>query len=101
MQQDFFGKLMEVFRVCEDLENMDGLHMIFKIIKGISQYSLLCHFNFSPFLLKFVIFYIYVCSPAVLLNSTQIFERLFSDELMMDIIGTLECKFIKHFFFSS
>ncbi|ESW10978.1 hypothetical protein PHAVU_009G255000 [Phaseolus vulgaris] len=59
--QDFFGKLMEVFRVCEDLENMDGLHMIFKIIKGI-----------------------------ILLNSTQIFERLFSDELMMDIIGTLE-----------
>jgi len=44
MQQDFFRKLMEVFRVCEDLENMDGLHMIFKIIKGISQYSLLCHF---------------------------------------------------------
>ncbi|XP_017409810.1 uncharacterized protein LOC108322293 isoform X2 [Vigna angularis] len=59
--QDFFRKLIEVFRVCEDLENMDGLHMIFKIIKGI-----------------------------ILLNSTQIFERLFSDELMMDIIGTLE-----------
>ncbi|QCE13337.1 Armadillo-type fold [Vigna unguiculata] len=59
--QDFFRKLMEVFRVCEDLENMDGLHMIFKIIKGI-----------------------------ILLNSTQIFEHLFSDELMMDIIGTLE-----------
>ncbi|XP_014499046.1 serine/threonine-protein phosphatase 4 regulatory subunit 3 [Vigna radiata var. radiata] len=59
--QDFFRKLIEVFRVCEELENMDGLHMIFKIIKGI-----------------------------ILLNSTQIFERLFSDELMMDIIGTLE-----------
>ncbi|KHG17695.1 Serine/threonine-protein phosphatase 4 regulatory subunit 3 [Gossypium arboreum] len=36
MQQDFFQKLMELFRICEDLENMDGLHMIFKIVKGIS-----------------------------------------------------------------
>ncbi|KAL1162268.1 hypothetical protein V6Z11_A07G190500 [Gossypium hirsutum] len=34
--QDFFQKLMELFRICEDLENMDGLHMIFKIVKGIS-----------------------------------------------------------------
>ncbi|KAK7246311.1 hypothetical protein RIF29_41175 [Crotalaria pallida] len=59
--QDFFRKLVEVFRVCEDLENMDGLHMIFKIVKGI-----------------------------ILLNSTQIFERIFSDEYIMDIIGALE-----------
>ncbi|XP_027339154.1 serine/threonine-protein phosphatase 4 regulatory subunit 3-like isoform X3 [Abrus precatorius] len=59
--QDFFRKLMELFRVCEDLENMDGLHMIFKIIKGI-----------------------------ILLNSTQIFERILSDEFIVDIIGALE-----------
>ncbi|KAK7329535.1 hypothetical protein VNO77_23705 [Canavalia gladiata] len=59
--KDFFRKLIEVFRVCEDLENMDGLHMIFKIIKGI-----------------------------ILLNSTQIFERIFNDEFIMDIIGALE-----------
>ncbi|XP_057429694.1 uncharacterized protein LOC130722858 [Lotus japonicus] len=59
--QDFFRKLIEVFRVCEDLEDMDSLHMIFKIIKGI-----------------------------ILLNSTQIFERIFSDEFIMDIIGALE-----------
>ncbi|KAL1320815.1 hypothetical protein HN51_065522 [Arachis hypogaea] len=59
--QDFFRKLMELFRRCEDLENIDGLHMIFKIVKGI-----------------------------ILLNSTQIFERIFSDEFIMDIIGSLE-----------
>jgi protein phosphatase-4 regulatory subunit 3 len=59
--QDFFRKLVEVFRVCEDLENTDGLHMIFKIMKGI-----------------------------ILLNSTQIFERMFIDEFIMDIIGALE-----------
>ncbi|KAK5811428.1 hypothetical protein PVK06_026759 [Gossypium arboreum] len=34
--QDFFQKLVELFRICEDLENIDGLHMIFKIVKGIS-----------------------------------------------------------------
>ncbi|KAH9683760.1 Binding protein [Citrus sinensis] len=61
MQQDFFRKLMDLFRICEDLENIDGLHMIFKIIKGI-----------------------------ILLNSPQIFEKIFGDELMMDIIGSLE-----------
>ncbi|PPS16775.1 hypothetical protein GOBAR_AA03780 [Gossypium barbadense] len=61
MQQDFFQKLMELFRICEDLENIDGLHMIFKIIKGI-----------------------------ILLNSPQVFEKIFGDELIMDIIGSLE-----------
>lgn len=59
--QYFFRKLMDLFRICEDLENIDGLHMIFKIVKGI-----------------------------ILLNSPQIFEKVFGDELMMDIIGSLE-----------
>ncbi|KAK8572064.1 hypothetical protein V6N13_047686 [Hibiscus sabdariffa] len=59
--QDFFQKLMELFRMCEDLENMDDLYMIFKIVKGI-----------------------------ILLNSAQVFEKIFGDELIMDIIGSLE-----------
>lgn len=59
--QDFFRKLMDLFRICEDLENIDGLHMIYKIVKGI-----------------------------ILLNSPQIFEKIFGDELIMDIIGSLE-----------
>ncbi|PPS11015.1 hypothetical protein GOBAR_AA09624 [Gossypium barbadense] len=53
MQQDFFQKLVELFRICEDLENMD-----------------------------------------VLLNSAQIFEKIFGDELIRDIIGSLECNYI-------
>ncbi|XP_022955487.1 serine/threonine-protein phosphatase 4 regulatory subunit 3-like isoform X2 [Cucurbita moschata] len=61
LNDDFFRKLTNLFRVCEDLENIDGLHMIFKIFRGI-----------------------------VLLNSPQIFEKIFSDELIMDIIGSLE-----------
>ncbi|PSS01531.1 Serine/threonine-protein phosphatase 4 regulatory subunit like [Actinidia chinensis var. chinensis] len=59
--QDFFRKLMDLFRICEDLENIDGLHMIFKIVRGI-----------------------------ILLNSPQVFEKIFGDELIMDIIGSLE-----------
>ncbi|KAL2464217.1 hypothetical protein Fot_52173 [Forsythia ovata] len=57
----FFGKLMDLFRICEDMENIDSLRMIFKIVKGI-----------------------------ILLNSPQILEKIFGDELIMDIIGCLE-----------
>ncbi|KAG8370504.1 hypothetical protein BUALT_Bualt14G0123700 [Buddleja alternifolia] len=59
--QFFFRKLVELFRVCEDLENIDDLHLIFRIVRGI-----------------------------ILLNSSQIFEKIFGDELIMDIIGCLE-----------
>ncbi|KAA3481165.1 serine/threonine-protein phosphatase 4 regulatory subunit 3-like isoform X1 [Gossypium australe] len=59
--QAFFQKLMELFRICEDLEDVDGLHMIFKIVKGI-----------------------------IMLNSPQVFEKIFGDELIIDIIGSLE-----------
>ncbi|KAK1390392.1 serine/threonine-protein phosphatase 4 regulatory subunit 3-like [Heracleum sosnowskyi] len=59
--QDFFRKLIDLFRICEDLEDVDGLHLIFKIVRGI-----------------------------VLFNSAQIFERIFGEELIMDICGCLE-----------
>ncbi|KFK38130.1 hypothetical protein AALP_AA3G073500 [Arabis alpina] len=58
---DFFRNLMGVFKICEDLENVEGLHMIFNIVKGI-----------------------------ILLNSSQILEKIFGDELIMEIIGCLE-----------
>ncbi|CAN6922025.1 unnamed protein product [Brassica oleracea] len=58
---DFFRNLMDVFKICEDLENVDGLHMIFNIVKGI-----------------------------ILLNSSQILEKIFGDEMIMEIIGCLE-----------
>ncbi|KAM3338171.1 serine/threonine-protein phosphatase 4 regulatory subunit 3 isoform X1 [Capsicum galapagoense] len=59
--QDFFGKLMDLFRICEDLENVESLHIIFKIVRGI-----------------------------ILLNSSQILEKIFGDELILDIVGCLE-----------
>lgn len=59
--RDFFPKLVDIFRTCEDLENIDDLHMIFKLVKGI-----------------------------ILLNSPSIFDKIFSDEFILDIIGALE-----------
>eukprot|EP00252_Welwitschia_mirabilis_P024331 TRINITY_DN717_c0_g2_i1.p1 TRINITY_DN717_c0_g2~~TRINITY_DN717_c0_g2_i1.p1 ORF type:complete len:362 (-),score=81.98 TRINITY_DN717_c0_g2_i1:121-1206(-) len=59
--RSFIPKLLDVFRMCEDLENEEGLHLIYKIIKGI-----------------------------ILLNSNQIFERIFNDDYIMDIVGALE-----------
>ncbi|XP_073100604.1 uncharacterized protein [Elaeis guineensis] len=59
--QEFFPRLLDLFRMCEDLENVDGLHMIFRLVKGI-----------------------------ILLNSPQIFDRIFGDEFILDIIGSLE-----------
>ncbi|KAI3932194.1 hypothetical protein MKW92_034476 [Papaver armeniacum] len=57
----FFPKLLDLFRMCEDLEDMDALRTIFRLVKGI-----------------------------ILLNSPQIFDKIFSDKFIMDIIGTLE-----------
>ncbi|PNT71753.1 hypothetical protein BRADI_2g34980v3 [Brachypodium distachyon] len=59
--RDFFPKIVKLFRTCEGLGDMDGLHMIFKLIKAI-----------------------------ISLNSSAIFDVIFSDDLILDIIGALE-----------
>ncbi|XP_061560786.1 serine/threonine-protein phosphatase 4 regulatory subunit 3 isoform X2 [Phycodurus eques] len=59
--EGYIRKLLELFRVCEDLENQEGLHHLYEIIKGI-----------------------------FLLNRTALFEVMFSDECIMDVIGCLE-----------
>ncbi len=57
----YIRKLLELFRVCEDLENREGLHHLYDVIKGI-----------------------------FLLNRTALFEVMFSEECIMDVIGCLE-----------
>uniref|UniRef100_A0A8D3B4M9 Serine/threonine-protein phosphatase 4 regulatory subunit 3 n=1 Tax=Scophthalmus maximus TaxID=52904 RepID=A0A8D3B4M9_SCOMX len=59
--EGYIRKLLELFRLCEDLENREGLHHIYEIIKGI-----------------------------FLLNRTALFEVMFSEECIMDVIGCLE-----------
>uniref|UniRef100_A0A4W3JC77 SMEK homolog 1 n=1 Tax=Callorhinchus milii TaxID=7868 RepID=A0A4W3JC77_CALMI len=59
--EGYIKKLLELFHVCEDLENVEGLHHLYEIIKGI-----------------------------FLLNRTALFEVMFSEECIMDVIGCLE-----------
>uniref|UniRef100_A0A0E0KYP8 Uncharacterized protein n=1 Tax=Oryza punctata TaxID=4537 RepID=A0A0E0KYP8_ORYPU len=58
---DFFPQLVNLFRTCESSGNMDALHMIFRLVKGI-----------------------------ILLNSSAIYDRIFSDDFILEIIGALE-----------
>ncbi|GAB1302259.1 Serine/threonine-protein phosphatase 4 regulatory subunit 3A [Apodemus speciosus] len=59
--EGYVKKLLELYHVCEDLENIEGLHHLYEIIKGI-----------------------------FLLDRTALFEVIFSEECIMDVIGCLE-----------
>ncbi|KAL4630409.1 serine/threonine-protein phosphatase 4 regulatory subunit 3A-like isoform X1 [Arapaima gigas] len=59
--EGYIRKLLQLFHVCEELENRDGLHQLYEITKGI-----------------------------FLLNRTALFEVMFSEECIMDVIGCLE-----------
>jgi protein phosphatase-4 regulatory subunit 3 len=60
-QEDYIHKLIELFHVCEDLENDSGLHHLYEIFK--------------------VIF---------LLNQTSLYEVMFHDDVIFDVVGVLE-----------
>jgi protein phosphatase-4 regulatory subunit 3 len=59
--EDYVKKLVELFQVCEDAENVDALHRLYPVFKSI-----------------------------FLLNKTSLFEILFSDDLALSVIGALE-----------
>jgi hypothetical protein len=40
----YIRKLMEIFRICEERGNTEGLRMMFKVVKGLSK-SKLAHFS--------------------------------------------------------
>jgi hypothetical protein len=44
IQQMYIRKLMEIFRICEERGNTEGLRMMFKVVKGLSK-SKLAHFS--------------------------------------------------------
>ncbi|CAF1639016.1 unnamed protein product, partial [Adineta ricciae] len=58
---NYVRKLIDLFRICEDLDNLESLHQLYEIIRSI--------------------FY---------LNKSTLFEILFGDEFIMDVIGCLE-----------
>lgn len=59
----YLKRLLDLFRFSEDLENTEGLHLMYKIVKGI-----------------------------IMLNDNSIFEIIFRDDCIMDIVGALECE---------
>uniref|UniRef100_A0A4W3GQJ7 Protein phosphatase 4 regulatory subunit 3C n=1 Tax=Callorhinchus milii TaxID=7868 RepID=A0A4W3GQJ7_CALMI len=59
--ESYIKKLLQLFQVCEDLENTEGLHHLYEIIRGI-----------------------------LFLNKAALFEVMFSDECIMDVVGCLE-----------
>ncbi|TRY72392.1 hypothetical protein TCAL_08442 [Tigriopus californicus] len=59
--EGYIKKLLNVFRMCEDLDNMDGLHHLYEIFKNI-----------------------------FLLNKNALFELMFAEDTIFDVIGCLE-----------
>ena len=54
LQREFFPKLVDLFRMCEDLENMEDLHMMFRLVRGISKYlQFLQPYTFISFVIQF------------------------------------------------
>ncbi|KAM6956425.1 serine/threonine-protein phosphatase 4 regulatory subunit 3B isoform 3-T3 [Aplochiton taeniatus] len=61
MSEGYIKKLLGMFQVCEDLENREGLHHLYEIVRGV-----------------------------LFLNKAALFEVMFSDDCIMDVVGCLE-----------
>jgi len=61
VKEKFITKLLDVFNICEGLENAESLHTLFNIFKSLLLY-----------------------------NDTNLYDVLFSDELIIQLIGVLE-----------
>lgn len=59
--EGYIRKLINVFHMCEDLENIEGLQLFYDIFKNI-----------------------------FLLNKNSLFEVMFSDDIIFDVVGCLE-----------
>uniref|UniRef100_A0A8C9TEX6 Serine/threonine-protein phosphatase 4 regulatory subunit 3 n=1 Tax=Scleropages formosus TaxID=113540 RepID=A0A8C9TEX6_SCLFO len=61
MSEGYIKKLLQLFQVCEDLDNREGLHHLYEIVRGV-----------------------------LFLNKAALFEVMFSDDCIMDVVGCLE-----------
>lgn len=57
----YIKKLLDLFHMCEDLENINGLHHLYEIFKSI-----------------------------FLLNKNELFEIMFADDMIYDVVGVME-----------
>lgn len=59
--EGYIPKLLQLFQVCEHVKNTEGLHLLFEIVRGI-----------------------------LYLDKAILFEVMFSDECVLDVVGCLE-----------
>jgi len=59
--EGYIRKLLNLFHICEDLENLEGLHHLFEVFKNI-----------------------------FLLNKNALFEVMFAEDTIFDVVGCLE-----------
>lgn len=59
--EDYIPKLLQLFQVCENAKNTEGLHLLFDIVRGI-----------------------------LYLDKAILFEVMFSDQCILDVVGCLE-----------
>ncbi|XP_045776597.1 serine/threonine-protein phosphatase 4 regulatory subunit 3 isoform X1 [Maniola jurtina] len=59
--QHYIKKLLNLFHMCEDIENVEGLHHLYEIFKSI-----------------------------FLLNKNTLFDTMFADDTIFDVVGCLE-----------
>lgn len=59
--ENYIKKLLNIFHVCEDLENLEGLHYLYEIFKNI-----------------------------FLLNKNALFEIMFAEDTIFEVVGCLE-----------
>ncbi len=59
--EGYVKKLLNVFRMCEDLESSEGLHHLYEIFKNV-----------------------------FLLNKNALFELMFAEDTIFDVVGCLE-----------
>lgn len=81
IDQSYVDKLIPLFKTCEDLESIDDLHKLYTIMKAISEYFFGHRRQYLTHLLP------------VMLNDNTIVEHIIHDDLYMDVMGMLECKF--------
>lgn len=74
-----------MFETCEDLEDLDGLHVLHNIMRSISKIN---HFE----LLLAWISRSETLNWTVLLNDNNIIEHVIKDEIILGVVGILECR---------
>lgn len=65
LSEDYITKLIPMVSIAEDLESLPDLHRLCNVMKSL-----------------------------ILLNDTAIMEHVVTDEIILGVVGALECKFV-------